>query len=905
MHNQPRFMKKILWFILAVLLAIFGLEAQAAPQPNKPGNERPGPHPTRLIAKLKQQSGAPARAVALVSQHDLEVRKRLRHSPGLLVLDETAAQAKASANATPQERKLKLLARLNALRQSGLFEFVEPDYVLTANATPSDTAFQNGTLWGLQRISAASAWDITTGSTNIIVAVVDSGIRHTHQDLAAQMWRNPGEIAGNGTDDDGDGIVDNVYGLNAINNSGNTSDDDNHGTHVSGTIGAAANNAGALVGVCWKVRLMACKFIDATGNGYTSDAVECLDFAVANGARVINCSWGGGDYSQALFNSLSAARSAGVLVVVAAGNDGFNNDALPTYPASYNLDNIVVVAALNQSDGLASFSNYGSTSVDLAAPGVGIYSSIAASDAAYDTYQGTSMAAPHVAGVAALLLAQTPGISLAALRQRLLSSTVTLTSLSGRCVTGGRVDAFQALSAAPDGVLEISTSTSSSQPFSPGASVNVFVNVSDFSSVTNATVSGGVVGGSSLTFVNSGAPPDATAGDGTYSAAMIAPSTGASFTVRVVVSAPGKQTATNSTTFQILQPPANDRFANRAALTGTTAAATGSNVDAAKETGEPAHAGNAGGKSVWWTWTAPTNGAVTISTMGSAFDTLLGVYAGTTVSALSVVAANDNQGFFPFSAVSFTATAGAAYQIAVDGFSGASGSVQLNLKMSVPPPNDAFASRIPLSGSSVTTTGSNDNATKESGEPLHAGNAGGKSVWWTWTTTSSGPVRIATTGSAFDTTLGIYTGTSVNALTLIAGDDDSGGWPASAVTFTAIAGTAYQIAVDGFNDGFGTGAASGSISLSIAEQDRLRLLPPQKLIGGGYRIWIAAVDGTPLNSTRTARIEIHALASVNQIPDVTTRLNSPLSLSSGMLWLDDSISPSPAVRFYRVIERAQ
>jgi subtilisin family serine protease len=898
-------MLKLFSFFLAVLLVISCVETLAAPQPNQPNGARPGPHPTRLIAQLKQQAGAPVRAAAIVAQYGLAVRKQFTHSPGLVVLDETAAQAQAQANATPQERKLKLLTRLNALRQSGLFEFVEPDYVLTANAAPSDSAYQDGTLWGLQRINSASAWDITNGSTNVIVAVVDSGIRHTHQDLAAQMWLNPGEIATNGVDDDRDGIVDNVYGLNAINNSGNTSDDNSHGTHVSGTIGAAANNAGAVVGVCWKVRLMACKFLDSTGNGYTSDAVECIDFAVANGARVINCSWGGGDYSQALFNSLSAARTAGVLVIVAAGNDGFNNDAMPTYPASYNLDNLIVVAAIDQSDGLANFSNYGSTSVDLAAPGVGIYSCTAASDLAYDTYKGTSMAAPHVTGVTALLLAQTPGLSLATLRQRLLGSTVFLPSLSGRCVTGGRVDAFKALSTVPDGIMEISTTTSSSPPFNPGSSVNFFVNISDLSPVTNATVSGGIVGGSSLSFVNNGVSPDATAADGTYSAAMNVPSTGTNFTARAVISAPGKQTATNTTSFQILQPPANDRFASRATLTGTTTTITASSVGASKETGEPAHAGNSGGKSVWWTWTAPISGSVTISTLGSDFDTLLAIYTGSAVSALSVVAANDNQGFFLFSSVSFTATTGTAYQIAVDGFGGASGTVQLSLKMSVPPANDTFANRLPLSGPSVTTAGNNDNGTKEPGEPLHAGNTGGKSVWWTWTATSAGPVRVATTGSAFDTTLGVYTGTSVGVLTLIAGDDDSGGWPASAVTFAAVAGTSYQIAVDGFDDGFGAGVPSGNISLSIVEQDRLRLLTPQRLSGGGYRIWVAAADGTPLNSTRAARIEVHALASVNQTPNTTTRLNNTLSLSSGMLWLDDLTSPVPSMRFYRVIERTQ
>jgi hypothetical protein len=142
-------------------------------------------------------------------------------------------------------------------------------------------------------------------------------------------------------------------------------------------------------------------------------------------------------------------------------------------------------------------------------------------------------------------------------------------------------------------------------------------------------------------------------------------------------------------------------------------------------------------------------------------------------------------------------------------------------------------------------------------------------------------------------------------LTHIASDDDGGGWLASALTFNAVAGTSYQIAADGFDDGFGAGAASGNISLSLAEKDRLRLLPPQRLSGGGYRIWIVSADGTPLNSTRAARIEVHALNSLSQTPDTSTRLNNTLSLSSGMLWLDDLTSPGPSIRFYRVIERPQ
>src|SRR5262249_40628037 len=158
---------------------------------------------------------------------------------------------------------------------------------------------------------------------------------------------------------------------------------------VAGTIGAAANNAGPVVGVCWNVRLMACKFLDSTGNGYTSDAIDCIDFAVSKGARILNCSWGGRDYSQGLYDAMAAAGNAGVLVVAAAGNDGLNNDVIPAYPASYNLDNIISVAALDSNDNLPSFSDYGHTTVDLAAPGVGIYSCAAGSDSDYRTFEGT------------------------------------------------------------------------------------------------------------------------------------------------------------------------------------------------------------------------------------------------------------------------------------------------------------------------------------------------------------------------------------------------------------------------------------------------------------------------------------------------------------------------------------
>jgi subtilisin family serine protease len=879
--------------VSAVLLAHHST-AQSAPTPS-------APHPTRLIAKIKSgQEAALLTDSPLLRQQGLTIRKRLNQIPRLVVLDLDLTNTNAAA-ASSQAPKQARLARLNALRDSGLFDYVEPDYQLRAYLRPNDTAFQDGTLWGLSRLNAEQAWDITTGSTDVVVAVIDSGVRYTHQDLVSQMWRNPGEVAGNNVDDDGDGYVDNTYGVNAINHSGNPWDDDNHGTHVAGTIGAAANNAGAVVGVCWNVRLMACKFMDATGHGNTSDAIECIDFAVSNGARILNCSWGGGDYSQGLYDAIAAARTAGVIVVAAAGNDGLNTDAIPDYPACYNLDNILSVAALDSNDGLPAFSNYGQTSVDLAAPGVGTYSCTAVSDTSYDTYQGTSMAAPHVSGVAALLLAQNPVMTVTELRQRLLTTTVSVPALSGRCVTGGRVNAYKALAVAPDGVLEVTISTSDSPPLTPGSTTSLYVSVSDLDLVTNATVTGQIVGGSSLTFVNSGVAPDLTPGDNVYSAVLNLPTTGSNVIVSVLVSAPQKQSSTNTGSFAMLQPPVNDLFANSAVMTGTSATVNGSNVGASKEAGEPLHAGNAGGKSVWWTWTAPANGPANLTTIGSGFDTLLAVYTGASVSSLSLVASDGGQGW-PFSTVNFTAMTGASYQIVVDGFNGASGPVQLNLKMSVPPPNDQFVNRILLSGSHVTTTGNNLNATKEAGEPLHAGNSGGKSVWWSWIAPSSGPVAVTTAGSSFDTSLGVYTGAIVSGLTFVAGDDDSGGWPASAVIFNAVAGTAYQIAVDGFNDGLPFGAPEGSIRLSLSETNRVLLLTPQPIPGGGFRIWVASADGNAIDPARGPHMEIHALIDVNQQLGNLTRLAGTLAYTNGLLWLDDLSAINYPARFYRLVE---
>ncbi|MEI6862097.1 MAG: MBG domain-containing protein, partial [Verrucomicrobiota bacterium] len=257
-------------------------------------------------------------------------------------------------------------------------------------------------------------------------------------------------------------------------------------------------------------------------------------------------------------------------------------------------------------------------------------------------------------------------------------------------------------------------------------------------------------------------------------------------------------------------PPANDNFSGRIALTGSAVSTSGTNVSATRESGEPSHAGQPGGTSVWWSWTASNSGTVTISTAGSNFDTLLGIYTGSSVANLTAVASNDDAGTATTSLVTFSVTTGTTYQIAVDGYQGGTGSVSLGIVFSAGPTNDHFADRIPLTGSTVTTSGTNVGATKDPFEPAHAGNAGGRSVWWSWIAPSSGTVTISTTGSNFDTVLGVYTGNAVNGLTTIKSNDDKNRLViTSEVSFAAVAGTTYQIAVDGF------GGASGSIVLTI------------------------------------------------------------------------------------------
>ena len=343
-------------------------------------------------------------------------------------------------------------------------EIAEPNFIYKHSAVATDPYFTNGTLWGMYGPStspanqygsnAAAAWAAgKTGSASVYIGVIDEGIQFTHPELSGQVWTNPNEPV-DGIDNDRNGYKDDVNGWDFDRNDRTIYDGgsqgllDDHGTHVAGTIGGKANNGIGIVGVNWNVTLISAKFLGFLG-GTSANAIKAVDYLTNLKKRGINVvasnnSWGGGGYSQALFDAISRANNAGIMFIAAAGNEGTNNDTSPSYPANYNLPNVISVAAIDKTGGLASFSHYGKTTVDLGAPGVGI-----ASTTAFNTgeiYSGTSMATPHVTGAVALYASTHPGATVAQIRNAILSSAVPTASLVGKTVTGGRLDANAALS---------------------------------------------------------------------------------------------------------------------------------------------------------------------------------------------------------------------------------------------------------------------------------------------------------------------------------------------------------------------------------------------------------------------------------------------------------------------------
>jgi subtilisin family serine protease len=393
-------------------------------------------------------------------------------------------------------------------------EDVQPNYYYSLLLTPNDPLFNPpNSMYGLTKISAPAAWDLTTGSSTVVVADIDTGIRYTHEDLAANVWQNPGEIAGNGIDDDGNGFIDDYYGYDFRYNDPDPWDEHGHGTHTAGTIGAAGNNLLGVVGVNWNVKVMSIKIYSAAATDSTSamlvNAYNYVRLMKNRGVniRATNNSYGdcpeACSYDQATKDALDAMGEAGILNVFSAVNSNINNDTSPSYPVSYNSPTIIGVAASDSNDAKAGFSSYGVNNVDLAAPGVSIRSTTFQNNSTYGTMSGTSMATPHVTGAAALLSAFNPSLSPASLKATLMNSVDHLANWSTLVRSGGRLNVANALQNQTVCSFDLASNSLRAQTKGGYYSVNVTAAQNcDYSAKSNANwihVSGpGVFSGSGM-----------------------------------------------------------------------------------------------------------------------------------------------------------------------------------------------------------------------------------------------------------------------------------------------------------------------------------------------------------------------------------------------------------------------
>ncbi len=480
-----------------------------------------------------------------------------------------------------------------ALKKQPRVRYAEPNFLVHATVIPNDTLF--GQLWGLRNtgqnvngtigtagadIKAEPAWNITTGSPAVVVGVVDTGIDYNHPDLAANVWSNPGGIGG---------CAAGTHGVNVLVNSCDPLDDNNHGSHVSGTIGAVGNNGIGVTGISWTTRIMGLKFLNAAGSGTTAGAIAAIDFAVQAkiagvNVRALNNSWGGGAFSQALLDEINKAGANDILIVAAAGNNASNNDVTAFYPADYQTANEIAVAATDQSDGLAFFSNFGLKTVQLGAPGTNILSTVVGGGYAY--FNGTSMATPHVTGSATLVLSKCAQTT-AQVKATLVNNVDPDPALAGLTVTGGRLNVNKALlsCAMPDFSLAASPA---SQTVAQGPSTTYTVTVAStggFSSPVALSASP-AIGGVTYSFAPASVTPvangsatstltvstTATAATGTFSVSI----TGASgllshtATVGLVIQAPPPPdfSLSLSPASQTINPGQSTTYAVTVALTG-------------------------------------------------------------------------------------------------------------------------------------------------------------------------------------------------------------------------------------------------------------------------------------------------------------------------------------------------
>lgn len=432
--------RRILGAMLAAHITYGVCDAAAAPTLRSGLREiYPGEYVVTLAnAGASSSSHVGARSVDALAQFGEVIQTINRHtvlvapSGSHAVSPEAGSVASLSATLGAEDLFCKKLLA------SGSVSSCTPNYRLTVSELSVSDPLSSS-LWGMGSdagIDAVHAWEISTGSSDVVAAIIDTGVDYTHPDLGPNIWVNAAETPGNGIDDDGNGYVDDIHGVNTSMGAihpGDPFDDNEHGTHVAGTIGAVGDNGLGVVGVNHSVKIMALKFMDATGGGRLSDAILAIDYMLDQkvnrgvNIKVANNSWGGGGYSAALQSAIERARNAGIIFVAAAGNAGQDTDMFPSYPSSYEVDNVVSVAATGQDRKLASFSNRGAESVDIAAPGVDIVSTLPGNN--YGQLSGTSMATPHVTGALALLFSVEPDLSYQDAITRLFETGRPLSSL--------------------------------------------------------------------------------------------------------------------------------------------------------------------------------------------------------------------------------------------------------------------------------------------------------------------------------------------------------------------------------------------------------------------------------------------------------------------------------------------
>jgi thermitase len=464
--NRNKFILQISLAIFLILIAAFAGQLRKVQREWRsavrimPGASEPGvvfdPNQIETRASsapellVKFRPGVSEDAIAkITSQLNDRVEDEIEAVSGLAAIDDLdnleAESIAAEYRAMPEVEYAEPSHEIILSQDSPGFKHLHPNDARFSEQWFLDNHGQNGGSEGAD-IGAARAWKITTGDDDIVVAVLDSGVDYRHSDLQNNIWVRPGNIKQ--YEDRDLGSIEDVHGYNAVDNSGDPMDENGHGTHCAGIVGAEGGNEIGVSGVNWKVKIMALKFMNAGGFGTSKDAIEAINYVIERkragvNVRVISASWGSKMRSQALEDVIRKAQEAGILFVAASGNDSSNIDYLPQYPAGYTLGNVISVAALNRNDELTSFSNYGVKSVHVAAPGANILSTWLGD--AYEEKSGTSMATPVVAGVAALVLSKQPGLSVDDLRAILLKSVDKLPHLNGKVSTGGRISAAKAV----------------------------------------------------------------------------------------------------------------------------------------------------------------------------------------------------------------------------------------------------------------------------------------------------------------------------------------------------------------------------------------------------------------------------------------------------------------------------